>query len=163
MIDDPMYLPSVRVHNYHADPPSFRLTRKTMGLLLLLLVVAGLIGSFYLSQASHTAAAGLEIVRLTREKERLRQDNAELRKQIAELETLSSIRARATELGFVETESVEYLVVDIRAREPSSQEVSWPGYAEEIDQDEPKPLDSEAARWWAELGTLFESWTKTQR
>lgn len=158
MSTDPVYLPKIRVDRMDGGESPWRFTGRTMGLFLLLLILGSLIGSFYLNQASQAATAGLEVVQLTEQRERLRQENAELRKQIAEMESLSSIRRRAEELGFRERGRTEYLIIDNLPSEPLDQEISASAPAEDRNLDEPRSLSSELARWWEELIAQFESW-----
>jgi hypothetical protein len=156
---DPVYFPKIRIRRSdNAGRPSWGFTRKNMGLFLLLLIVGSLIGSFYLSQASQAATAGLEVMRLTGEREYWRQENADLRRQIAEKEALSSVRERAKELGFRERETEEYLIIDQLPTELPDQEISPSAAVEDRDPDEPRSISSEQAHWWEELIAQFESW-----
>jgi hypothetical protein len=131
-----------------------------MGLFLLLLVLGSLVGSFYLNQASHTAAAGMEIVHLTGERERWRQENAQLRKHICEMEALSNVKRRAEVLGFVETDAVEYLTVHNLPIEHLDHEITPSATTEDASQNE---LASHEAAWWEELMLQFESWMDVRR
>ena len=162
MHSEPVYFPKIRVRRDGNEQSPWTFTGKTMGLFLLVIVLGGLIGSFHLNQASYVATAGLEIVGLTKERERLRQDNAELRRRIAEMETLHNVGRRAEELGFIETESVEYLIIDKLPLETVEQAASAHTQVEDVDQDEPRSISSELARWSEELTDQFESWTKIQ-
>jgi hypothetical protein len=156
----PVYLPRIRVERGDEGRLSWRFTGRTMGFSLLVLLLASLVGSFYLSQASHTATAGLEVVGLAEQRERLRQENAELRTHIAELEAVSNIRRRAQELGFTEAEKTEYLVVDSpppatpdREQEPLAQA---PAEAGELGKAGSSP--SGLGDWWADLMSGLASW-----
>lgn len=159
---DPVYFPKIRIRRDEAGRPAWRFTRKSMGLFLLLIVLGTLIGSFHLNQASYVATAGLEIVHLTEKRERVRQDNAGLHKQIAKLEALSNVRARAQALGFREGESVVYLTIDNLPSETPDRETSAPALVEDMDADEPRSISSEVARCWEELTAQFESWMNTR-
>lgn len=153
---DPIYVPKTPAVSHGGRYTVWKLSGKTMGIVLLLLVVGSLIGSFYLNQASQTTAAGLEIVRLTKEREYWRQENADLQKRIAEMEALSRIQNRATELGFVAAESVEYLVVESHPAVPTGAD----------DGPSPQPAQRDLAAsspgetrdWWEELAHEFASW-----
>jgi len=160
---DPVYLPKIRIRRTDDEGnPSWGFTRKNMGLFLLLLALGSLIGSFYLSQASQAATAGLEVRGLTEERERWRQENASLRGQIAEKETSSNIKKRAEELGFRDREGVEYLIIDQLPLELPDQEASPAVPVQERDPNEPHSLSSELAHWWEELTAQFESWMNIQ-
>jgi hypothetical protein len=153
---DPIYVPKTPVVNRGGRYTVWKLSGKTMGIVLLLLVVGSLISSFYLNQASRTTAAGLEIVRLTKEREYWRQENADLQRRIAEMEALSRIETRATELGFVPAESVEYLVVDSPLPEPTG---AGDGPSPQSAQGDPvAPPPGETRDWWGELADQFASW-----
>ena len=156
---DPLFIPRSAIASRLGKYSAWGLSGKTMGLFLLLLVLASLIGSFYLNQASQTTAAGLEITRLTREREYWRQENADLRKQIAVMESLSRIKARAAELGFVEPEQVEYLVVERTWTEDTAEESSASAHTSEHRQPTPQPAQSRD--WLRELVNQFESWVST--
>lgn len=86
-----------------------QLRGKTVGLLAVLFILASLIGWFYLTQASEATTTALRLQRLASEREHLRQERAEVRYRIAELENLSRIRERARPLGLGPPQKVEYL------------------------------------------------------
>jgi hypothetical protein len=159
---DPVYLPKIRIRKDTQEQSSWGFTGKTMGLFLLVIVLGTLIGSFYLNQASRAATAGLEIVYLTKEKERLRQDNAELRRQIAEMEALSSVIERAEQLGFTERENVEYLIIDSLPTETREEEHSASVAPEGAGVEEGGAIPSQLMSWWEGLIAEFESWTNPQ-
>jgi hypothetical protein len=153
---EPIFIPRSTVGSRIGRYSAWGLSGKTLGLLLLLLVLGSLIGSFYLNQASQTTAAGLEITQLTREREYWRQENARLRDRIAEREALSTIRARAEELGFVQPEVVEYLLVESPANpDTSSGELAPP---RPVQRDLPNPQMPGSEGWWRELVARFVSW-----
>jgi cell division protein FtsB len=153
-----VYLPRIRIRKEEKERSSRTFTGKAMGLFLLLIVLGGLTGSFYLNQASRAATAGLQIVYLTEERERLRQENAELRRQIAEMEALSTVARRAEQLGFREREDVEYLIVDNPPMEAWEQEASASVPAEDTGLGGPRSMSSRVVRWWEELIAQLESW-----
>lgn len=163
MDGDRVYLPKISVKGYDVRPSSWGFTGSTMAIFLLLLVAAGLVGSFYLNQASHLAAAGLEVTRLTRERERLRQDNARLRRQIAELETLSNVKQRAERLGFVEAEAVEYVAMEVHTWQPSESDLAGTAVAEQIERHESESPVSQLGLWWQEMLAELEAWMKPER
>lgn len=158
---DPLFIPRDSIVRRAARYSAWGVSGKTLGIMLLLLVLGSLVGSFYLNQASQTAAAGLDIARLTREREDWRHENAELRKQIANKESLSRIKARAEELGFVKPEAVEYLVVqspppeDLGEAGPEPAEASW----DVALASEP----STSPDWWDQLLIRLQSSRNTAR
>lgn len=156
METEPIFIPRSTIGSRVGRYSAWGLSGKTLGLLLLLLVLGSLIGSFYLNQASQTTAAGLEITQLTREREYWRQENAHLRERIAEREALSSIRPRAQELGFVQPEVVEYLLVESPSNPDTSADALAPPRPAERDLAKPQMPGSEG--WWRELVARFVSW-----
>ena len=152
---DPIFIPRSTIGSRLGRYSAWGLSGRTLGLLLLLLVLGSLVGSFHLNQASQTTAAGLEITRLTREREYWRQENANLRRRIAEREALPSISARAEELGFVQPEVVEYLVVE----GPSDPDASAGGLTppRPAQRDLPQPRAPGSEEWWRELVARFVS------
>ncbi len=156
MDSDPLFIPRSTVASRLGKYSAWGLSGKTMAIFLLLLVLASLIGSFYLNQASQTTAAGLEITRLTREREYWRQENADLRRQIAAMESLSRIEARAEELGFVEPEIVEYVAVESSPTEEASGDNARPLSTSERRQLAPQPAPSRD--WLGEVVAQLESW-----
>jgi cell division protein FtsL len=158
---DPIFIPRSSIGNWAARYSAWGLSGKALGIFLLLLVLGSLVGSFYLNQASKTTAAELEIERLTREREDLRQENAHLRKQIAHKESLTRVKKRARELGFVEPETVEYLIVQCPARENSDDWTAAPPPWAERASVSPPPTES--ADWWGDVMAHFQSWMSVQR
>jgi len=87
------------------------LKNRTVGLLVVLFLLLSLIGWFYLTQASEATTIALRFQRLVMEREDLRRQNAELRYEIAEQESLSQIKERARQLGLGPPEERYYLQV----------------------------------------------------
>lgn len=84
--------------------------RATIGYLLILGVFS-LIGLLYLGQASMVTSSTMQIDKLNQQISQLSQKNNELAMEIAQAESISRIKARATELGFAPTapENIRYL------------------------------------------------------
>jgi hypothetical protein len=153
---DPIFIPRSTVGSRIGRYSAWGLSGKTLALLLLLLVLASLVGSFYLNQASQTTAAGLEITQLTREREYWRQENAHLRELIAESQALSNVEARAEALGFVQPERVEYLQVDSPVSPDTAPDELAP--PQPVQPDLPTPHPAGSQEWWEELAARFVSW-----
>ena len=85
-------------HCIKKDPNKLQ-GRATVGMLIML-VVLSLLGWIYLTQASHVATTSRRIEELQIDKARLEQQNLELMVEIAELESVGRLAARAHELGF---------------------------------------------------------------
>jgi hypothetical protein len=156
MKSDPLFIPRSSIVSRAVRYTAWGLSGRTLGILLLLLVLGSLVGSFYLNQASQTTAAGLEIVRLTKEREYWRQENAELRRQIASAASIGEVRLRAEELGFVPPEAVDYVIV----RSPASEAVQEKQASSEQNPDDLEMVRAlpETDSWWDELVAQFESW-----
>jgi hypothetical protein len=88
--------------------------RATLGMLIMLLVLS-LLGWIYLTQASHVATASRRIEELQIDKARLEQQNLDLAVEIAALESVSRLAARAQELGFVPValDDAEFMVAAV--------------------------------------------------
>lgn len=89
----------------------WRLGKKTTVSYLLLLGVFSLIGLLYLGQASLVTSSTMQIDKLSQQINQLNQKNDELTMEIAQVESISRIKARASELGFAPTppENIRYL------------------------------------------------------
>lgn len=83
-------------------------------LLVLAVLITLLFGGIYLSQVASYATTNREIARLIEQRDRLERTNEQIRAQIASLETVPRLLARAETLGFVPASAsdMEYLVVD---------------------------------------------------
>jgi len=96
------------------DRSRWRPQRQALALGVLGLFVAIIIGALYLSQSSSSSAIGRQLEDLIAERDDLEQANEQLRAEIASLQSMPRLEARAQELGFVPADgsSIEYLVVD---------------------------------------------------
>lgn len=99
-----------------------------------IIVLAALVGSIYVIQASRIAADGRRVQNLQAELEELKRQNAVLERGIAETQSLDRLEQEALRLGFVraEPENIEYLLVD-----------GYPPDAEPVETD-PEPLPTVA-------------------
>jgi hypothetical protein len=93
---------------------SWRGQRQAVALGALGLFVAIIIGALYLAQASSLSTLGRQLEDLIAERNRLEQNNEQLRSAIAELRSVPRLLARAQELGFVQAvrDQIEYLVIE---------------------------------------------------
>ena len=73
-----------------------------------------IIGALYLSQSSSATALGRELEDLISQRDDLEQQNEQLNADIAGLQSMPRLQARAEELGFraAGADDIEYLVVD---------------------------------------------------
>lgn len=78
-----------------------------------ILVLAALLGTIYVSQASRIASVGRQVQILQNELIELKRQNNELERDIAAAQALDRLQAEATQLGFVEANPVdiEYIIV----------------------------------------------------
>ncbi|MFN8527611.1 MAG: hypothetical protein U0670_03260 [Anaerolineae bacterium] len=92
----------------------WRPQRQVIALGTLGVFVAIIIGALYLSQASQMSTMGRELSDLIVERNNLEQTNQQLRAEIAGLQGMGRLQARAQELGFrfATRSDIEYLVVD---------------------------------------------------
>jgi hypothetical protein len=121
-----------------------------------------LVGWLYLTQASQMAATGYHMQEIVISIEKLERENALLRYQIAELETLPRIEARARQIGMGPMTRTTYLVfpaypvmpevlpIDAKAM-PSPHEVD----AAEITGSAPW---AGLLKVWSGLKAEFEAW-----
>jgi cell division protein FtsB len=137
---------------------------------LLILILVSLLGWLYLTQASQVTTTGYRIYELERERASLQRENAKLMLEIAELERLESVEARARQLGFVSPERLEYLVVaDYPPDHPSSGQLAATFEGENLALDSSKQektgkqaVGAALAGWWEEMVSQFNIWITVQ-
>ncbi len=91
----------------------------------IILIMLALIGAIYLGQTSKIAASGRKVQDMQSELNALREENAVLERDIAQVQTLDYLRQESERLGFVSAQpfDVEYLVIP---EYPSATAVSAP-------------------------------------
>ncbi len=143
---------------------------------LLIIILVSLLGWLYLTQASQVTTTGYRIYELERERTRLQRENARLMLEIAELERLENVEARARQLGFVPPERVEYLVVADYPPDRSSpgalvatsleENLGSTSFQREEAGNEASRRDSVVATalasWWEKLVSQFTTWVTLQ-
>jgi hypothetical protein len=79
-----------------------------------IMVLAALVGSIYVIQASRIAADGRRVQNLQFELEELKRQNAVIERGIAETQSLDRLEQEAIQLGFLraDPENIEYLLVE---------------------------------------------------
>ncbi len=87
----------------------FEVDRHTAFYLLAFVVGMTLVAAVYLMLVSHTAARGRHIQQLQAELFRLQRENQQLEVEIARASAVPYLWQRATEMGFVPAEQVEFL------------------------------------------------------
>lgn len=128
------------------DRSRWRPQRQALALGVLSLFVAIIIGALYLSQSSSTSAVGRQLETMISERDNLEQQNEQLRAEIASLESMPRLEARAQELGFVPAteDNIEYLVVN--GYNPNRQESVVPLEAKAP----PAPVYDESFTGWVQ-------------
>ncbi|MCP4424470.1 MAG: hypothetical protein GY803_08270 [Chloroflexi bacterium] len=78
-----------------------------------ILILAALLGSIYLSQTSRIAAVGRRVQDLQERLDDLKRENGVLERQIAEAQSLERLQQEAVRLGFVQAgpNDIEYIIV----------------------------------------------------
>ncbi|MCB0211045.1 MAG: hypothetical protein KDJ52_17030 [Anaerolineae bacterium] len=79
---------------------------------ILILAIFSLVGWLYLTNASTVTATSYRIDELRFELDQIRNQNATLILEIAEMEALDRVEARATEMGYSPATDIQYLTVD---------------------------------------------------
>jgi hypothetical protein len=124
---------------------------------LLLLATFSLVGWLYLTQASAVTATSYRIDALRLELDQIKNQNAALTLEIAQLEALSRVEARARKLGFAPTTNVRYLPV---ANYPAPLEPEKPSFS--VAQSD-TTLNRDRAEfdpilWWTDILDNFAAW-----
>jgi cell division protein FtsL len=83
-------------------------SRSALGFVLLLALIS-MVGWLYITQASSVTATSYRIDDLRMELDNIRNQNAALILEIAELEALSRVERRALELGFHPAQDIKYV------------------------------------------------------
>ena len=135
---------------------------------ILIFILVSLLGWLYLTQASQVTTTGYRIYELEGERARLQRENAKLMLEIAELERLEDVKARARQLGFVPPEQVEYLVVaDYPPDHPPQLAATFGEENLALNSPQQEKTRDEAAGaalagWWEKLVSQFTIWTIVQ-
>lgn len=135
--------------------------RTATGFMLCILLLS-LVGWLYLTQAGQMASTGFKMRDTLAQIEVLERRNAILAYQLAQLETLPRIEARARQIGLGPVKRTAYLVV-ANQKPPAPLPVALPApavIAASAQPDDGSPMD-ELARWWEGLRAEVESWIKT--
>ena len=146
---------SLRPENVIRQLP-WRVGSKTALGVLLILAVFSLVGWLYLTNASTVTATSYRIDELRMELDQIRNQNAAIILEIAELEALARVELRARELGFQPSTDLKYLSV---ANYPASQEKNE---AEESLKYMVNSVDAyivdEDPGWWIEKLDAVAAW-----
>jgi hypothetical protein len=135
----------------------WRLDSQAASGFLLILGTFGLVGWLYLTQASAVTATSYRIDELRLELDQLKNRNATLRLEIAELEALPRIEQRARALGFQPTTNVRYLPVpNYPVNEDEAIGMAGSSYGREpVDMYATEP---DPSPWWLKTLDDFAAW-----
>jgi hypothetical protein len=123
---------------------ALRPRRQAASLAVLGMFVAIFIGALYLSQASSTSTLGRQLSDLIDERDRLEQENEQLRAEIAGYRTVERLLRRAQELGFNPANSLDIRYLVVSGYDPYRDEAVVPLEAEA----EPLPEYDESFVGW---------------
>ena len=137
----------------------WRLDSKAALGFLLILATFSLVGWLYLTQASAVTTTTYRIDELRLELDRLRNENAALTLEIAQLEALAHVEKRAQDLGFTPTTNVRYLAVD-NYPVSTEEEPKMVAYSDITVQtrENGAEADQKQVRWWVNLLDRFTAW-----
>lgn len=136
----------------------WRLDSKAALGFLLILATFSLVGWLYLTQASAVTTTSYRIDELRLELDQIKNQNAALALEIAQLEALPRIEARARELGLGPTTSIRYLPV---ANYPLSQEKEEAGYypvQQTTGSLDPNAPELDNSSWWVDTLDALAAW-----
>ena len=126
---------------------------------LVLVVVAGLVGWVYLSQASRVAETEHHIRELRQQRDELQRQNDQLTYEVGRLGSVERLTRRARDLGYVAVWQARFVAV------PSypTRDDGTPSEATALRQDDPAghATPSAVASWWQAVADQFEVWTQT--
>lgn len=130
-------------------------SRSALGLVLLLALVS-LVGWLYVTQASAVTTTSYRIDEFRMELDHIKNQNAALIMEIAELEALSRVEKRALALGFQPVKDVRYISVDSYPATPPRDDSTYPETPVENSVDA-YVADVEQPNWWlVQLDTVAE-------
>ncbi len=118
-----------------------------------ILVLAALVGTIYVSQASRIASVGRRMQIMQADLEGLKRENGAIERQIAEAQQLNRLQAEAARLGFIpaDPDDIEYIIVPNYPVENSG----LPVIAEApVPVPQPPPDTMNAALWLAFRGRI---------
>lgn len=133
----------------------WRPQRQAVTLGLLGAFIALIMGALYLSQVANEASRGREMRELIARRDDLERVNENLRVEISELQSLSRLRQRAGELGFVAASRSDQFFIVVEGYNPNRAHTVAP--LQEQD-DEQLPIYDESFGGW--LSQQFQSLTR---
>jgi len=135
----------------------WRLDSKAALGFLLLLAAFSLVGWLYLTQASAVTTTSYRIDEMRVELDQLKNQNAALILEIAELEAISRVEARARELGFAPATNIKYMAVSNYPAAINT-ETSLHGTARVEYRVDAYASDVKTPNWWVKKLDAFAAW-----
>lgn len=148
---------SLRPQNVIRQIP-WRVDSKAATGFLLILATFSLVGWLYLTQASAVTETSYRIDELRLELDQIKNENAALTLEIAQLSALSRVETRARELGLQPTTNVRYLTV---TDYPTSTRLTKPVPGVLIrTTDESDGTEFDVAVWWTQTLDQVAAWVE---
>jgi cell division protein FtsL len=123
---------------------------------LLLLATFSLVGWLYLTQASAVTATSYRIDNLRLELDQIKNENAALTLEIAQLSAMARIETRARQLGLQPTTNVRFLAVANYPVSPES-EKPIPGLLRPVAETQD---EANLVQWWVNNLDRFAAWVE---
>ena len=136
----------------------WKLDSKTALGVLLILATFSLVGWLYLTQASAVTTTSYRIDELRIELDQIKNQNATLSLEIAQLEALSYVEKRAGELGFGPTGNVRYLAVANYPIAPVKELATYDPVRVAYDRQSPTTNKLGGSAWWLEKLDDVAAW-----
>jgi hypothetical protein len=150
---------SLRPENVIRQLP-WRVDSKAASGFLLLLATFSLVGWLYLTQASVVTTTSYRIDELRLELDRIRNENAALNLEIAQLKALTRIEVRAREMGLTPTTNVRYLPVADYPISPKNEDGPIPGLGRLNGESESTISNNIPLTWWDEFLDNMAAWVE---
>ena len=139
----------------------WRVGSKTALGFLLILAIFSLVGWLYLTNASTVTATTYRIDELRIELDQIRNQNAKLILEIAQLQALSRVEARAREIGFESTTQTQYISI-ANYPVPGEAELSDDNFTYFVENNVDAYIDEvEEPEWWVELLDTIAAWLES--
>jgi hypothetical protein len=139
----------------------WRLGSKTALGFLLILAIFSLVGWLYLTNASTVTATSYRIDELRIELDQIRNQNAKLILEIAQLQALARVEARARELGFEATTQTRYIAI-ANYPVPAESELPEDDFTYFVENNVDAYIDEvEEPEWWLELLDTIAAWLES--
>lgn len=139
----------------------WRLGSKTALGFLLILAIFSLVGWLYLTNASTVTATTYRLDELRIELDQIRNQNAKLILEIAQLQALSRVEARARELGFESTTQTQYISI-ANYPAPAEAELSDDNFTYFVENNVDAYIaEVEEPEWWVELLDTIAAWLES--